>query len=256
MRREVTFAALSSVVGCAAPIAEDVEADAYQPPRAIVLGVDDSVEVQTDGANLPRELAAQMGAVGRATGLACTGTHIGDRLVLTAGHCVIADSHEHCAATAFEWRVGGDRPPVVGRCVRLRYLAFSAQGDLALVEVDRAPAVAARVDACRAVAPGDEVSLLGHPEGGPLRWTGYCPLVADTSEHVMQSIGHHCDTKDGSSGSPLFHRASGAVVGVHLGLGGADFNRALALAPYAHELAWRCRAGESSVRASERSASP
>lgn len=245
MRPTLKLSALLAVVGCAgAPGAEDdAEPGARASNRAVVLGVDDSVEVLPDGANIPEVLAAQMGAVGRAEGLACTGTHLGARRVLTAGHCVIARSHEDCADTSFVWRLRGDSAPrLVGRCVRVLFVAFSEQADLALLEVDRAPAVAARVDACRDLTLGEEVSLLGYPERGPLRWTGYCPLVADESEHVMRSVGHRCDTKDGSSGSPLFHRERGAVVGVHLGGGGASFNRALAIAPYVDDLGWRCDA--------------
>jgi hypothetical protein len=250
VRLEVALSTLLPVLGCTGvPNADDTEPDAQAHTRAIVLGIDDSVEVQADGVNIPDVLAAQMDAVGRGQGLGCTGTHIGDRRVLTAGHCVTASSHEHCAATSFEWNVRGDPlHPLVGRCVRVLFVAFSDEADLALVEVDRAPAVAARVDACRDAALGEEVSLLGYPERGPLRWPGYCPLVTDVSEHVMQSIGHRCDTKDGSSGSPLFHRQSGAVVGVHLGVGGADFNRAIAIAAHADDLGLACDATRSRPR--------
>lgn len=246
MRRAVRLALLTAAVGCAdtGRVDEDDDSSRYGRDRAIVLGVDDTVAVQADGANIPPALAAQMDAVGRAQGLACTGTHVGDRRVLTAGHCVTASSLEHCAATSFEWTVrGAVQRRLIGRCVRLLFIAFSSEVDLALLEVDQAPGAAARMDACRPVVAGEEVSLLGYPERGTLRWTGYCPLVADSAQHALRtSIGHRCDTKDGSSGSPLFHRASGAVIGVHLGAGSADFNRALALHAHADELGWRCDA--------------
>ena len=124
---------LLAVLGCGdRPNADDADPDAQRRVRAVVLGVDDSVEVQVDGANLPTGLAAQMDAVGRVQGLACTGTHIGDRRVLTAGHCVTANALDDCGATAFEWGVRGDRPPrLVGRCVRLLFVEFSDEVDLA-----------------------------------------------------------------------------------------------------------------------------
>lgn len=254
MRRAVRLSLLAAAVGCVdAARVDDDDASRDGRDRAIVLGVDDAVAVHADGANIPPALAAQMDAVGRAQGLACTGTHVGARRVLTAGHCVTASSLEHCAATSFEWVVrDAAQRRLVGRCVRLLFIAFSSEVDLALLEVDQAPVAAARMEVCRQVAAGEEVSLLGYPERGALRWTGYCPLVADTAQHALPaSIGHRCDTKDGSSGSPLFHRASGAVIGVHLGAGGVDFNRALALRAHADDLGFRCAAAPASAASEE-----
>src|SRR5262245_46212327 len=69
----------------------------------IIIGPNDLVAVAADGANVPEAMAPALDAIGRMAAIACTGTHIGNQLVLTAAHCLVADSFDDCAGTSIEW---------------------------------------------------------------------------------------------------------------------------------------------------------
>lgn len=197
--------------------------------QGIQVGGDDSIAVASDGSNVPEALVPLLDAVGRMQGTACTGSHLGNHLVLTAAHCIMAESMRECASTAIEWGVRGDRNPgLVGRCVRVAFAELTVDRDVAVFEVDWAPEARLRADVCRTRGPGDGVFLLAHPERRPLVWSGRCLL--ETPEIVLGPgrIGHVCDSSVGSSGGPLLDAETLEVVGVHVGAAGT-FNQATLL---------------------------
>lgn len=214
---------------CAGLAACSVEraADVGHVAAGIQIGSNQSVIVSANRDNVPHALAPVLDAVGRMAGIACTGTHIGDNMVLTAAHCLLAESLEDCHGTSIEW---GAR---LASCERVLFAELDEDRDIAVFVADYAPAVKLSIDTCRMRGPGDRVSLLSYPERGPLQWSGYCMLEA-LPDLGRSQIAHVCDTQPGSSGAPVIDADSGTVVAVHTGAAAA-WNQATLLASV-HEL--------------------
>jgi len=196
----------------------------------IIVGANDLVAVAADGANVPEAMVPSLDAIGRMAAIACTGTHIGDHRVLTAAHCLVADSWDDCANTSIEWGIRGDgRAGMVGRCQRILFAELTEDRDIAVFEVDEAPAVALHPDLCRAHGPGDGVFLFSHPERRPLEWSGRCVLEPLSVLALGRDrIGSGCDTEPGSSGAALLDEETLEVVAVHNG-GAGELNDATLL---------------------------
>jgi V8-like Glu-specific endopeptidase len=214
---------------CAGLAACSVEqaADVGYVAAGIQIGSNQSVIVSANRDNVPRALAPALDAVGRMAGIACTGTHIGDNLVLTAAHCLLAESLEDCRGTSIEW---GSR---LASCERVVFAELNDDRDIAVFVADSAPAAQLSIDTCRMRGPGDRVSLLGYPERGPQQWSGFC-MLESLPDLGKSQIAHVCDTQPGSSGAPVIDAESGKVIGVHTGAAAA-WNQATLLAK-AHEL--------------------
>lgn len=209
---------------CAGLAACSVEqaADVGYVAVGIQVGSNQSLIVSANGDNVPRALVPALDAVGRMAGIACTGTHIGDNMVLTAAHCLLAESLEDCRGTSIEW---GSR---LASCERVLFAELNEDRDIAVFVADYAPPTQLSIDACRMHGPGDRISLLSYPERGPLQWSGYCMLEALPGLGQSQ-IAHVCDTQPGSSGAPLIDADSGKVIAVHTGAATA-WNQATLLA--------------------------
>jgi V8-like Glu-specific endopeptidase len=215
--------------------------------EGITIDDNDSTTVEDSRLNVPEEVYAALDAIGRFEGIACTGTHIGNNLVLTAAHCIIANTPDDCAETSIAWGVRAERSSgLVGRCRRVLAAELSADRDVALFEVDVAPASALLVDVCRAHGPGDRVSLFGYPERRPLEWSGNCMLDKSTSGMLGRSrVAHVCDTSGGSSGAPIIDAESLEVIAVHDGVD-EQKNQATLLylsADMFLEEGWSCKCG-------------
>src|SRR5690349_12981141 len=99
----------------------------------IIVGGNDLVAVAADGANVPEAMAPLLDAIGRMAAIACTGTHIGNHRVLTAAHCLVANSLDDCASTSIEWGIRGDgRTGLVGRCQRILFAELTDDRDIAV----------------------------------------------------------------------------------------------------------------------------
>ena len=193
-----------------------------------IIGQDDLIPVQEDGANIPSRYRHVLDAIGliefRVNGkrFHCTGTHIGDGVMLTAGHCfkefgvsadtVLAQSLEK-GSCIVHWGVRSiEGGYLESDCTVLLGAKFVVNGiDAAVVEVSPAPS--ARVELARTqVADGSRVTIFSHPRGRTLEWSQTCRLRYG---ELSSGFYHLCDTEPGSSGAAVLDYATLTIVGIH-----------------------------------------
>lgn len=182
-----------------------------------------------------------MGAQG-----SCTGTHIGNGYVITAGHCFLPNPNpktnstpvtsltdQACDDVKIDWgyrgspETGSPQPIVnlTSQCTRLLYAEHTANLDFAIFKVNSAPSAKLALATAGLAAPaGTKITLFGYPNGNALTWSQSCsviPLTQDPSLASVYSTGrflYQCDTEPGESGSALLTTdANGNVtlVGIH-----------------------------------------
>lgn len=178
------------------------------PPRSYVLAGRSSV---------PDRFNSIVQAVGLLNN-GCTATHVGNRRVLTAGHC-FSDAPASCEQARVYWGFLKDQDPVLtSRCVRVLGRAVDWDKDVAVFEVDQAPQHAVQLELHHRPAPGTELTMFGHPKGEPLTWGGFCRLdVNERRAPLRHVMFYRCDSQYGSSGSLLIEVESLRAVGIHRG---------------------------------------
>jgi V8-like Glu-specific endopeptidase len=241
------------------PVVESISAEETasvffgQPSK--IIGQNTMVPIKADGSNIDQNLRPYLNAIGLvvlAGGGVCSGTHIGNGMVLTAGHCFFDEGHigarvlENKSCTGTEVRFGyrgspatGNPKPLVskiGKCLRIVHAEHSRDRDFAIIKLDQAPtAYIPLVASGRKPNVGLKLTILGYPRGRPLEWSQYCSLRI-TSAIGMESgstdpsmFVYDCDTEPGNSGSAVLAISSQGkpyVVGIHNGSAplGHDFN--------------------------------
>lgn len=202
-----------------------------------IIGSDDRVSPGPGGERLPERLRPILPAFGAlrfvngrwASGAEapyCTATHIGQGRVLTAGHCVGAEtlppgdvlSGAPCADIVLDWNYVQGSRPVRARCTEITYAAVDASRgvDFALLKVDVIPKVTLSL-ASSPVAPSRQATLLGFPLGKSLMWSPRCFVVEPTPVVPPRMLAHTCDTEPGQSGAALLDDATLRIIGVHAG---------------------------------------
>jgi V8-like Glu-specific endopeptidase len=197
-----------------------------------IIGENDLKPVAKDALNLPENLRSLVGAFGMLE-VGCTVTHIGDGLVLTAGHCVPQEKPPmgECLAKKFpkmtvRWNyLEGDAQTSESTCVKLVATELSQSLDFAILEVDNPPKVKLDVELNQRSLPGSQITIFGYPRKRPLEWSGFCIVAVlpadkfnDVSEENRKHIfAHQCDTEQGQSGAALIDTKTLEVIGVHHG---------------------------------------
>lgn len=157
--------------------------------------------------------------VGKSTAY-CTGFHIGANRLMTNHHCV--STQHRCngliARFGYEDRPDGTRNK--GTQVHCRKLLFANETlDVALLQLDPVPAsFGALTLAPDALQTGMPLFIIQHPLGEPKQIVKRnckvgTPSIAD-GLGTDTDIPDNCDTRKGSSGSPVFD-AQGRVVALH-----------------------------------------
>jgi V8-like Glu-specific endopeptidase len=256
-----TVEALSSAeLSSTASLEQNIELPQAIAHASKIIGASDLIKVRADGANIDTNLRAKLDAFGAvaisqtaSNGGAgtCTGTHIGNGYVITAGHCFfnestqgnLVESNKPCPELKVYWGyrgspdTGSAKPVVslVSQCTKVIYAERSAMRDFGVFQVDKMPAasIAISTDTNRTAA-NTKITLFGYPQARPLEWSQYCPLktsINATGVISASQFAYQCDTEPGNSGSTVLAiSATGTikVVGIHDGAGPTqvDYNYA------------------------------
>lgn len=149
----------------------------------------------------------------------CTGFLLGEGLLMTNEHCI--RTSEEAAALLVDFRY--DTPSATPQVVRgATLLRTSAALDYALLRLSR-PVEATfgrlHLETSAPVLDRQELVVIQHPGGEPKKFVLNDCIVAglerDGASTEKTDFAHRCDTKGGSSGSPVIDRATGRVVGLH-----------------------------------------
>lgn len=205
-----------------------------------LIGNNPLVPVRADGSNMENTFRNVLDAFGLVTigdSGSCSGTHLGNGYVLTAGHCFLEGSNSSTASNAacptikVYWgyrgspSTGSPKPVVTGmsQCSKLVYAELTADRDFAIFKVDSAPqtSVGVALESGR-TAPNTKITIFGYPMGRPLEWSQYCSVtkssVAGKPFNSPARVAYQCDTQPGNSGSSVIAVNSNGqpkVIGVH-----------------------------------------
>lgn len=222
----VVFAALA-FAGCSTLATEATEGDNEAEETGVqqqgkIIGTNDLVPVKMGGANIPPKYTPLIDAFGVLT-MGCTATHIGNGLVITAGHCFNAPAtrkdNTTCAGINVQWGVRVDAPAyLTSACQIVLTKETNRNRDYAIFKVDPIPPVEIPVDFAARPNDGTTLTILGHPRRRPLEWSQTCSLEpGSTGGWGIDQFSHQCDTEPGSSGSTILDDTTLKVVGIHDG---------------------------------------
>jgi V8-like Glu-specific endopeptidase len=206
-----------------------------------IIGIRPLVPVRADGSNLESVLRKTLDAFGLiAIGNAgsCSGTHLGNGYVLTAGHCFLEQAgvpvlaNQACDNVKLYWgyrgspTTGSPKPLITGssKCMKLIYAELSPAMDFAIIQVDNPPKAAVKVAVeSKRTKDDTKITIFGYPMGRPLEWSQYCSAkrsnsVAEPPFSSESRLAYQCDTQPGNSGSSVIAINSAGepkVVAVH-----------------------------------------
>lgn len=172
-------------------------------------------------------------------GAGCSGSLIGEDLLLTAGHCVARQAHCDKIKVVFGFNIsviGGEAPQTLAAsdvysCKEIIKSVVEASGDsgttdrdFAVIRLDRKVAGRAplRLNRAGGLAKGDAVFAIGHPMGLPAKIAGDAAVVKQEASALFFEAT--LDTYSRNSGSPVFNSRTNLIEGV-LVRGNRDFNR-------------------------------
>lgn len=216
-----------------------------------IIGDNDLVVVNKEATNVPFKFKNVINAFGvikyqdtdsagnpSETYYGCTATHIGRGYVLTAGHCVGANSqlkvgqgcsfsvtdpffgNYNSSITAIEWGYRqGVEPYMKSTCQEVVVALTNNEGfDFAILKVSPSPDEFIAPDTSRRAIIGDSVTIFSHPNGEVLQWSRTCGVERVLHPEIPGSyVQHKCDTNPGSSGATIINMVSMKVVGIHDG---------------------------------------
>ncbi len=175
--------------------------------------------------NISEKMAKSLDAIGFLTS-GCTVSHVGQGIVITAGHCFNAGRSRHSGPCAEEiaWGYRIDAKPYLkSRCTRVLAMEKNEERDYAIFEVDKIPRASVPVDFSASFKFGTMVRTLGHSNSSYLQASSYCSLEErgdfgpNFAKYGDLYFFYKCDTLPGSSGGPVFRFSDGKVIGIHMG---------------------------------------
>lgn len=273
--RPISFSILASLLAVTAPVvagcSSSSEADApVEDASSDYTGTSGSEVVKPDGSNLPANLRSLRGAIAKVKHIvsfegapgACTGTHVGNGLVLTAGHCFRRDWE---TGMVYRRTPREDDGPFArisvqfddGKTFTATMLdwALTMQEDYAILhlEGDELPSASIPIRKS-AAAPsfGTKLTMLSYPDGRrregrelidetTMIWSKYCSYDDSSGQvddfHMVDvdhgRFAHQCFSAPGSSGAVLIDANTLEVVGIHNGyLNEANFATQIASVPW------------------------
>lgn len=260
----INFATLAALSACApqhAPVVEAIQASEAAAPEtdsvsdfmpSKIIGENNLVKIKADGSNLEASLRPYLdsfGLIAMGQRGSCSGTHLGNGYVLTAGHCFLDTSAplpqsaagKACADVKVYWgyrgsvATGSAKPVVssISTCTQMVYAELTKNTDFAIFKVNTAPKSKITISTeAKRTAANTKLTIFGYPQGRPLEWSQYCALKNVSALGAVNFKGaetfvHQCDTEPGNSGSSIVAvTASGnvKVIGVHDGSTPAEYN--------------------------------
>lgn len=210
----------------------------YHPSK--IIGINPMIPMRADGANTDASLRPTLdafGLVAMGNSGSCSGTHLGNGYVLSAGHCFLdgADSNtivnQTCPTVKVYWgyrgspSTGSPKPVVTmtSQCTQLIHAQLDMDLDFAIFKVDQAPKASVGIALESARTPAKtKITIFGYPMGRPLEWSQYCAVnkssVVGRPFNSAARVAYQCDTQPGNSGSSViaFNTAGvPKVVAVH-----------------------------------------
>lgn len=166
----------------------------------------------------------------QATAAMCSGFLVGDKYLVTAGHCITSEADCRSNKWVFDYKVdSADQLNVsvpttsVYSCKRIisRSLDQSTQDDYALIELDRTVTDRAPLSFRKEgkISQGEEILVIGHPTGLPTKITDGANVRSLRGKYFVANL----DTYGGNSGSAVFNARTGVVEGI-LVRGENDYN--------------------------------
>jgi len=208
-------------------------------PKKIV-GANDLVPVSRDLSNIPAEYQNVAEAVG-VISMGCTGTHIGNNLVVTAGHCFKAnmewEDSRHIEGAAckdaadkdikmgwgYRSEAGEGKNPfsLISTCLEIVVAELTDTRDYAIIRVDTAPEAALEMDFDFHASQNTEITIFSHPKTRPLEWSKSCGIKPAAHMGMAEDtqFTYTCDTEPGSSGAAVIDVDTHKVIGIHNGGG-------------------------------------
>tara|TARA_Y100000310_G_scaffold336092_1_gene419751 strand:- start:6739 stop:7479 length:741 start_codon:yes stop_codon:yes gene_type:complete len=144
-------------------------------------------------------------------GAGCTGFLVAPDIMVTAGHCINKMNYVR-KRFVFGYRMTSPRSPVTNisneeiyKVKRVIVSKVESHGaDFAVVQLDRPVANHdPLILSTRRVKKNDQVSILGHPVGLPLKYASDAQVVSDWSDSYFKAT---LDSYGGNSGSPVFNK--------------------------------------------------
>lgn len=243
-----TYTAFSFIFSVVLSMAILAQARSQEPLK--IIGRNNLVTVKADASNIPikyRGLVDGISAIefvekysnGDINGyIGCTGTHIGNGYVITAGHCFVSDDsvvekgscsfvkkdplvgNMNLTIGEVRWGYRQGQPSVlVSRCEEIVYAKKSEDGsDFGIMKVSPAPEVVIPIEMNLTPKVGDILTVFSHADGEPLHWSQRCQVESDTYPGISNNfLRHKCDTTIGSSGAALIDIRTLKIVGIHDG---------------------------------------
>ncbi|NBX18181.1 MAG: serine protease [Proteobacteria bacterium] len=196
----------------------------YNSPEVIekIIGSNELTPVLNDGANIPEKYRPIIDAFGKIS-MGCTATHIGNGLVITAGHCFEAPekriNNKPCDGITVDWGYRKDKAPYLrSKCTMVLAAELNDDRDYAIFRVDVAPKSSIELDLSARPKTGTTLTIFGHPQLRPLEWSQTCTLENGSNGNWgKDEFSHQCDTEPGNSGSVVLDDQSLKIIGIHDG---------------------------------------
>lgn len=196
----------------------------YNSPDVIekIIGSNELTPVLQDGANIPEKYRPMIDAFGKIS-MGCTATHIGNGLVITAGHCFEAPekriNNKPCDKITVDWGYRRDKAPYLkSKCLVVLAAELNDNRDYAIFKVDNPPPVSVEVDLTARSKEGSKITIFGHPQLRPLEWSQVCTVEnSSNGSWGSDQFSHQCDTEPGNSGSTVIDDTTLKVIGIHDG---------------------------------------
>lgn len=150
----------------------------------------------------------------------CTGFLVAPNLVATAGHCIQSQAECQNTQLVFGFALKGpqtqndifDDQQVYSCSELIKSETANSGADYAVIRIDRMAIGRSSLElrSQGELSVGDEVFVVGHPSGLPVKIAGGARVRAVKNEFYVANL----DTYGGNSGSPVFNSKTGQVEGI------------------------------------------